>query len=160
MSKLIINTWVGSLMFLLSFSVLQTYLDLQIFMFSSFFHHILKLLKSDCLVFPTLTNLVINTYYESTTGRLEVKKNGPCHGRLWLHPRSVCSYGGQDMHESIPSEDVRNMASNSACNICCAQESWWPSLIKCHNGPSVRMRSWWCSSVVRIKHPWGRDGAV
>jgi hypothetical protein len=42
MSKLVVNIRVGPLMFLLSFFILQTYLGLQIFMFSSFFDPILK----------------------------------------------------------------------------------------------------------------------
>jgi hypothetical protein len=36
MSNLVVNIWVGSLMFLLPFFMLQTNLDIQIFMFSSF----------------------------------------------------------------------------------------------------------------------------
>jgi hypothetical protein len=68
MSNLVINRWRGSLMFLLPFSMLQIYLDLQIFMFSSFLHPILKLQKSDTQVshigqsaLSALRNLVINT---------------------------------------------------------------------------------------------------
>jgi hypothetical protein len=61
MSNLVVNTWVYSLMFPLSFFMLQTYLDLQIFMFSSFLDSTLKLLKLDSTIFPALINLVINT---------------------------------------------------------------------------------------------------
>jgi hypothetical protein len=60
MLKLVVNTWLNSLMFLLFFSMLQTYLDLQILIFTSFFDPILKLPKLDSPVFPTLPNLVIN----------------------------------------------------------------------------------------------------
>jgi hypothetical protein len=51
MSNLVINTWIDSLMFFLPFSMLQTYLDLQIFMFSSFSDPILKLQKPDTPVY-------------------------------------------------------------------------------------------------------------
>jgi hypothetical protein len=40
-------------MFFLPFFMLQTYLDLQIFMFSSFLDLILKLPKLDTLIFQT-----------------------------------------------------------------------------------------------------------
>jgi hypothetical protein len=53
MSNLVVNIWVGSLMFLLPFFMLQTNLDIQIFMFSSFLDPILKLPKSDTPVFQT-----------------------------------------------------------------------------------------------------------
>jgi hypothetical protein len=48
---LVINTWIDSLIFFLPFSMLQTYLDLQIFIFSSFLDPIMKLSKSDTLVY-------------------------------------------------------------------------------------------------------------
>jgi hypothetical protein len=50
---LIVNTWIESLMFFLPFFMLQTYFDFQIFMFSSFLGHILKLSKPDTLIFQT-----------------------------------------------------------------------------------------------------------
>jgi hypothetical protein len=53
MSISIVNTWVGSLMSFLPLSMLQTYLDLQILMFSSFFDPILGLPKLDTPVWQT-----------------------------------------------------------------------------------------------------------
>jgi hypothetical protein len=47
MSNLVVNTWLGSLMSLLPFFILQTLLDIQIFMFSFFLNPVLKLPKPD-----------------------------------------------------------------------------------------------------------------
>jgi hypothetical protein len=48
---LAVNTWVSYLMFLLPFFMLQTNLNLQVFMFSSFLDPIIKLLKPDTPIF-------------------------------------------------------------------------------------------------------------
>jgi hypothetical protein len=53
MSNLVINTWVGSLMSFLPFSMIQTLLDLQIFKFILFFDLVLKLPKLDTPVWQT-----------------------------------------------------------------------------------------------------------
>jgi hypothetical protein len=45
----------------LPFFLLQTLLDLQIFKFSLFFDLVLKLLKSNSLIFPASLNLIINS---------------------------------------------------------------------------------------------------
>jgi hypothetical protein len=53
MINLVVNIWVVSLIFLLPFFMLQTHLDLQIFMFSSFLDPTLQLSKLDTPISQT-----------------------------------------------------------------------------------------------------------